>query len=111
MAQMIAKVLAKNPTGKNKAELEKHADKVKWAGELHYLYWNNHEKDNNNNGNSGGNANINTTFNSDTSANYWDVQANYSGERGFIGIGYRNFKGDGFKNLSNYSNDNAEDSA
>ena len=61
MAQMIAKAMAKNPTGANKAELdklaaefrseldslgvrvdelEKHSDKVQWTGELRYRYWN-----------------------------------------------------------------------
>ena len=60
MAQMIAKALAKNPTGADKAaldrlaaefgeelnnlgvrvsNLEKYADKVKWTGELRYRYW------------------------------------------------------------------------
>ena len=60
MAQMIAKAMAKNPTGADKAaldrlaaefsdelnnlgvrvsELEKYADKVKWTGELRYRYW------------------------------------------------------------------------
>ncbi|MBR6012720.1 MAG: S-layer homology domain-containing protein [Selenomonadaceae bacterium] len=60
MAQMIAKALAKNPQGATKAELdklaaefreeldnlgvrvselEKHADKVKWTGEVRYRYW------------------------------------------------------------------------
>ena len=60
MAQMVAKAMAKNPTGANKAELdrlaaefrdeldalgvrvaelEKYADKVVWNGELRYRYW------------------------------------------------------------------------
>lgn len=64
MAQMIAKAMAKNPQGASKAELdklaaefreeldnlgvrvtelEKHADKVKWTGEVRYRYWNDHE--------------------------------------------------------------------
>ena len=64
-AQMIARALAKNPTGANKAELdrlvaefrdeldalgvrvsnlEKYADKVTWEGEMRYRYWNNREK-------------------------------------------------------------------
>ena len=64
MAQMVAKAMAKNPQGVNKAELdrliaefrdelealgvrvsnlEKYADKVVWNGELRYRYWN--EKD------------------------------------------------------------------
>ncbi|MBE8951565.1 MAG: S-layer homology domain-containing protein [Quinella sp. 1Q7] len=65
MAQMVAKAMAKNPSGANKAELdrlaaefrdeldalgvrvsnlEKYADKVTWTGELRYRYWNNREK-------------------------------------------------------------------
>ncbi len=65
MAQMIAKAMAKNPSGANKAELdrlaaefrdeldalgvrvaelEKYADKVVWTGELRYRYWNDSEK-------------------------------------------------------------------
>ena len=65
MAQMVAKAMAKNPTGANKAELdrlaaefrdeldalgvrvaelEKYADKVVWTGELRYRYWNDREK-------------------------------------------------------------------
>ena len=65
MAQMIAKAMAKNPQGANKAELdklisefrdelealgvrvsnlEKYADKVQWTGELRYRYWGNREK-------------------------------------------------------------------
>ena len=65
MAQMIAKAMAKNPTGASKAELdrlaaefrdeldalgvrvaelEKYADKVVWTGELRYRYWNDREK-------------------------------------------------------------------
>ena len=61
MAQMVAKAMAKNPTGATKAELdrlaaefrdeldalgvrvaelEKYADKVVWNGELRYRYWN-----------------------------------------------------------------------
>ena len=65
MAQMIAKAMAKNPTGANKAELdrlaaefrdeldalgvrvaelEKYADKVVWTGELRYRYYNDREK-------------------------------------------------------------------
>ncbi|MBR1807245.1 MAG: S-layer homology domain-containing protein [Selenomonadaceae bacterium] len=64
MAQMIAKAMAKNPTGVTKAELdrlaaefrdelealgvrvdelEKYADKVVWTGELRYRYWNTRE--------------------------------------------------------------------
>jgi len=64
VAQMVARALAKNPTGANKAELdrlvaefrdeldalgvrvsnlEKYADKVQWTGELRYRYWNNRE--------------------------------------------------------------------
>ena len=64
MAQMIAKAMAKNPTGASKAdldrlaaefrdeldalgvrvaELEKYADKVVWTGELRYRYWNDRE--------------------------------------------------------------------
>ncbi|MBR4903477.1 MAG: S-layer homology domain-containing protein [Selenomonadaceae bacterium] len=60
MAQMVAKAMAKNTSGVNKAELdrlaaefrdeldalgvrvaelEKYADKVKWTGELRYRYW------------------------------------------------------------------------
>ena len=60
MAQMIAKAMAKNPTGATKAELdklasefrseldslgvrvdelEKHSDKVQWTGEVRYRYW------------------------------------------------------------------------
>jgi hypothetical protein len=63
MAQMVAKALAKNPSGANKAELdrlaaefreeldnlgvrvaelEKHADKVQWTGKIEYTY--NHHK-------------------------------------------------------------------
>ena len=63
MAQMIAKAMAKNPTGANKAELdklaaefrseldslgvrvdelEKHADMVQWTGKIEYTY--NHHK-------------------------------------------------------------------
>jgi hypothetical protein len=63
MAQMIAKAMAKNPSGANKAELdklaaefreeldnlgvrvaelEKHADMVKWTGEVRYRYYNDH---------------------------------------------------------------------
>lgn len=63
MAQMIAKALAKNPSGADKAELdklaaefrseldslgvrvaelEKHADKVQWTGKIEYTY--NHHK-------------------------------------------------------------------
>lgn len=63
MAQMVAKALAKNPTGATKAELEKlaaefreeldalgvrvaelekHADKVQWTGKIEYTY--NHHK-------------------------------------------------------------------
>ena len=59
MAQMVAKAMAKNPTGADKAmldrltaefskelnnlgvrvsDLEKHADMVKWTGELRYIY-------------------------------------------------------------------------
>ncbi|MBO6305074.1 MAG: putative porin [Selenomonadaceae bacterium] len=62
MAQMIAKAMAKNPKGVDKAlldkliaefrdeldnlgvrvaKLEKHADVVKWEGELRYRYWSN----------------------------------------------------------------------
>ncbi len=62
MAQMVAKALAKQPAGTNNAELEKlaaefrdeldnlgvrvaelekHADFVKWTGEYRQLYWNN----------------------------------------------------------------------
>ncbi|MBR4642419.1 MAG: S-layer homology domain-containing protein [Selenomonadaceae bacterium] len=65
MAQMVAKAMAKNPTGANKAELdrlaaefrdeldalgvrvaelEKYADKVVWTGELRYRYYNDREK-------------------------------------------------------------------
>ncbi|MBR7025136.1 MAG: S-layer homology domain-containing protein [Selenomonadaceae bacterium] len=65
MAQMIAKAMAKNPSGASKAELdrlaaefrdeldalgvrvaelEKYADKVVWTGELRYRYWNEREK-------------------------------------------------------------------
>ena len=65
MAQMVAKAMAKNPSGANKAELdrlaaefrdeldalgvrvaelEKYADKVVWTGELRYRYWNDREK-------------------------------------------------------------------
>ena len=65
MAQMIAKAMAKNPSGASKAELdrlaaefrdeldalgvrvaelEKYADKVVWTGELRYRYWNDREK-------------------------------------------------------------------
>ena len=65
MAQMIAKAMAKNPQGASKAELdklaaefreeldnlgvrvselEKHADMVKWTGELRYRYW--HDREN-----------------------------------------------------------------
>jgi len=61
MAQMIAKAMAKNPSGATKAELdklaaefrseldslgvrvaelEKHSDMVKWTGEVRYRYWN-----------------------------------------------------------------------
>ncbi len=61
MAQMIAKAMAKNPSGASKAELdklaaefrneldslgvrvselEKHSDMVQWTGELRYRYWN-----------------------------------------------------------------------
>ena len=64
MAQMIAKAMAKNPTGANKAELdrlaaefrdeldalgvrvaelEKYADKVVWTGELRYRYYSDKE--------------------------------------------------------------------
>ena len=64
MAQMIAKAMAKNPTGANKAELdklaaefraeldnlgvrvdelEKHSDMVQWTGEVRYRYWNDKE--------------------------------------------------------------------
>ena len=64
MAQMIAKAMAKNPSGSSKAELdrlaaefrdelenlgvrvaelEKYADKVIWNGELRYRYWNEKE--------------------------------------------------------------------
>ena len=64
MAQMIAKAMAKNPSGVTKAELdrlaaefrdeldalgvrvaelEKYADKVVWTGELRYRYWNDRE--------------------------------------------------------------------
>ena len=64
MAQMIAKALAKNPQGANKAELdklaaefraeldnlgvriaelEKHSDMVQWTGEVRYRYWNDNE--------------------------------------------------------------------
>ena len=64
MAQMIAKAMAKNPSGVTKAdldrlaaefrdeldalgvrvaELEKYADKVIWTGELRYRYWANKE--------------------------------------------------------------------
>jgi len=62
MAQMVAKAMAKNPKGVDKAlldklvaefrdeldslgvrvaKLEKHADMVKWNGELRYRYWSN----------------------------------------------------------------------
>ena len=65
MAQMIAKAMAKNPTGTDKAtldrlaaefadelnnlgvrvsNLEKYADKLTWTGELRFLYWNNREE-------------------------------------------------------------------
>ena len=65
MAQMVAKAMAKNPSGANKAELdrlaaefrdeldalgvrvselEKYSDKVVWHGELRYRYWNDREK-------------------------------------------------------------------
>ena len=65
MAQMIAKAMAKNPKGVDKAlldkliaefrdeldnlgvrvaKLEKHADMVKWNGELKYRYWSNRSK-------------------------------------------------------------------
>ena len=64
MAQIIAKAMAKNPTGVTKADLdrlqaefrdelealgvrvanlEKYADKVVWTGELRYRYWNDRE--------------------------------------------------------------------
>ena len=64
MAQMVAKAMAKNPSGATKAELdrlaaefrdelenlgvrvselEKYADKVVWNGELRYRYWNEKE--------------------------------------------------------------------
>ena len=64
MAQMVAKAMAKNPSGANKAELdrlaaefrdeldalgvrvaelEKYADHVVWNGELRYRYWNEKE--------------------------------------------------------------------
>ena len=64
MAQMVAKAMAKNPTGASKAELdrlaaefrdelenlgvrvaelEKYADKVVWHGELRYRYWSDKE--------------------------------------------------------------------
>jgi hypothetical protein len=66
MAQMIAKAMAKNPKGVDKAlldkliaefrdeldnlgvrvaKLEKHADMVKWTGELRYRYWSNRSAD------------------------------------------------------------------
>ncbi len=66
MAQMIAKAMAKNPKGVDKAlldkliaefrdeldnlgvrvaKLEKHADMVKWTGELRYRYWSNRNAD------------------------------------------------------------------
>jgi len=38
MAQMIAKAMAKNPTGANKAELEKYSDRVVWRGKIEYTY-------------------------------------------------------------------------
>ncbi|MBO6303549.1 MAG: S-layer homology domain-containing protein [Selenomonadaceae bacterium] len=64
MAQMIAKAMAKSPKGVDKAlldkliaefrdeldnlgvrvaKLEKHADMVKWTGELRYRYWSNRD--------------------------------------------------------------------
>ena len=61
--------------------------------------------------NSGGNSDISSAFADDSAANYWGLQVNYNGDRAFAGIGYRQFKGDGFKNLANYSNDNDKDSA
>ena len=65
MAQMVAKAMAKNPTGADKAlldklaaefsdelnnlgvrvsNLEKHADLVKWTGELRYIYKSDHRE-------------------------------------------------------------------
>ena len=61
--------------------------------------------------NNGGNSTINSAFGNDPNANYWGLQLNYNGDRAFAGIGYRQFKSDGFKNLANYGNDNDKDSA
>ena len=73
MAQMIAKAMAKQPKSPNNralldklvaefrdeldnlgvrvAKLEKHADMVKWTGELRYRYWSNRNNDRNYNRN------------------------------------------------------------
>ena len=59
--------------------------------------------------NNGSNGNIYAAFAADPAANYQGLQLNYGEGKGFIGVGYRRFESDGFKNIVGYGNN--EDTA